>query len=125
VGTPRVDDGGARARGPGGVQAVVPDLDYDLTTDSPLINAYAWLRSDALRTLFRERAHLPVAPALDRGRTLLLGGLNRTIGGVLTLSATVDSVAVHGVYVTAAGLVVQAGASGHARASVRQPRRAR
>jgi hypothetical protein len=125
VGTPRVDPGNARGNGteaaPNVARAVVPDLDYDLTTDSPLINAYAWLRSDALRELFRERAHLPVAPALDRGRALLLRGLNRTIGGALTLSGTVDSVAVRGVYVTAAGLVVQASASGHARASVRQP----
>ncbi len=124
VGTPRVAGAGARGpgEGPAVVQVVVPDLDYDLTTDSRLVNAYAWLRSDALRTLFRERAHVPVAPALDRGRALLLGGLNRTIGGVLTLAATVDSVAVHGVYVTQAGLVVQAGASGRARASVRQSR---
>ena len=114
VGTPRLD--AARA------QADVPDLDYDLRTDSRLVEAVVWLRSDALRTLLRERARVPLAPALDRGRTLLLSGMNRTIADVLTLSATVDSVSVHGLYVTQAGLVVQAGASGHARASVRQKR---
>lgn len=114
VGTPRLD----AATG----QLAVPDLDYDLTTDNQLVNAVVWLRSDALRTLFRERARVPVAPALNRGRALLLSGLNRTIGDVLTLSATVDSVAVRGVYVTRPGIVVQAGASGHARASVRQRR---
>lgn len=114
VGTPRLETASG--------QMAVPDLDYDLTTDSPLVNAVAWIRSDALRTLFRERARVPVAPVLDRGRALLLSGLNRKIGDALTLSATVDSVAVHGIYVTTPGLVVQAGASGHARASVRQAR---
>lgn len=111
VGTPRYD----RASG----QIDVPDLDYDLRTDSQLINAYAWLRSDALRTLFRERARVPVAPVLDRGRALLTSGLNRTIGGVLTLAATVDTVTAEAVVVGAHGLVVHAGAAGTARASVR------
>ncbi|HEY0776389.1 MAG TPA: DUF4403 family protein [Gemmatirosa sp.] len=114
VGTPRLDTKAGIVD--------VPDLDYDLRTDSRVLTAAAWLGSDALRTLFRERARVPVAPALERGRTLLLSGLNRTIAGVLTLSATVDSVALHGAYVTAGGLVVQAGATGQARASVRQKR---
>ncbi|MEO7084924.1 MAG: DUF4403 family protein [Gemmatimonadaceae bacterium] len=96
----------------------VPDLNYDLTTNDRLISAYAWLRSDALRTLFRDKASIPVAPVTERGKTLLLAGLNRTIGDVMTLSATVDSVAVHGLYVTRKGLVVRAGASGTARVSV-------
>ncbi|GJG87462.1 hypothetical protein tb265_26430 [Gemmatimonadetes bacterium T265] len=112
VGTPRLD----RSAG----QLVVPDLDYDLATDSRLVNAAAWIGSDALRRLFRERARVPLAPALDRGRALLLSGLNRTVADVLTLSATVDSVAVESVHVTAPGLVVQASASGQARVSVRQ-----
>ncbi len=114
VGRPRID---AR-RG----EVDVPDLDYDLRTNNTLVNAAAWLGSDALRALFRERARVPVAPALERGRALLLSGLNRTIAGVLTLSATVDSVMVQGAYVTAAGLVVQAGATGQARASVHAKR---
>ena len=98
----------------------VPDLHYDLNTDSDLINAYAWLRSDALLAVFRDKAQIPVAPVLDRGRAVLVAGLNRTIGGVMTLSATVDSVAVRGLYVTPLGLMVRAGASGRARVSIRQ-----
>lgn len=112
VGTPRL----VAASG----QLVVPDLDYDLATDSRLLAAAAWLGSDALRALFRERARVPLAPALERGRALLLSGLNRKVGDALTLSATVDSVAVRGVYVTAPGIVVRAGATGQARVSVRQ-----
>jgi hypothetical protein len=101
---------------------VVPDLDYDLTTDNQLINAYAWLRSDALLELLRDKARVPVAPVIDRGRTLLVNGLNRTIGGVLTIKATVDSVDVRALYVTTPGLVVRASASGTARVLVRQKR---
>lgn len=115
VGTPRYD---AR-RG----QIVVPDLDYDLETDSDLINTFAWLRSDELLAAFRERAQVPVAPVVERGRELLTRGLNRTIGDALTLSATVDSVTVQGLYVTIPGLVVRAGAYGRARVTVRQQAR--
>ncbi|MBV9773475.1 MAG: DUF4403 family protein, partial [Gemmatimonadetes bacterium] len=114
VGTPRYDAGSG--------QVMVPDLDYDLQTDSELINAFAWLRSDDLLTLFRDRARVPVAPVLERGRSLLTRGLNRTVGGALTLSATVDSVDVRGLYVTGPGLVVRAGAAGKARVAVRRRR---
>ena len=112
VGSPAYD---ARAG-----QIAVPDLDYDLETDNDLINAYAWLRSDDLRATFREKARIPAAPVLDRGKQLLLAGLNRKIGDALTLSATVDSVAVRGMYVTTPGLLVRAEASGTADVSVKQ-----
>jgi hypothetical protein len=112
VGTPHYDAGLGQIR--------VPDLDYDLETDSHLVNAIAWIRSDALRTLFRENARVPVAPVLERGRALLTEGLNRRIGRSVTLSATVDSVSVDGLYVTRAGLVVRAGASGNAHVEVRE-----
>jgi hypothetical protein len=111
AGTPRYDAARREVR--------VPDLDYDLDTDDRLVNAYAWLRSDDLRTMLRERARLPVDSALSRGRQLLLSGLNRQLGESLTLAATVDSVAVTGLYVTRDGLVVRADATGNARVSVR------
>lgn len=98
----------------------VPDLNYDLTTDDAMVSAYAWLRSDDLRALFRDKAHVPVTPVIERGKTLLLAGLNRTIGDVMTLSATVESVAVEGLYVTRSGILVRADASGTARVSVRE-----
>ena len=101
-------------------EIAVPDLDYDLDTDSQLINTYTWLKSDDLRATFREKAHVPVAPVLARGKDLLLQGLNRKIGDALTLSATVDSVAVRGLFVTRAGIVVRAEASGQAAVAVRQ-----
>lgn len=101
-------------------EITVPDLDYDLETDNDLINAYAWLRSDALRATFRERARIPTAPVIDRGRQLLTAGLNRKIGDAVTLRATVDSVAVRGMYVTMPGLLVRVEATGTADVSVQQ-----
>ncbi len=98
----------------------MPDLDYDLHTASPLINAYSWLASPALRLLLRDRAILPEGQALDRGRELLLEGLNRKIGDAMTLAAGIDSVAVRGVYVTRRGLVLRAEAMGHATAAVKE-----
>lgn len=102
------------------LQIAVPDLDYSLDTDSKLIDSYVWLASDSLRALLRATAQVPVMPALELGRAMLTSGLNRTIGDVLSLAATVDSIAVRGVYVTRAGLVVHAGAMGSARVSIRQ-----
>jgi hypothetical protein len=98
----------------------VPDLDFDLDTDSKLVSGYAWLRSDELRATIREKAHVPVQPALTKGRELLLSGLNRKLGDAVTLSATVDSVAVKGVYVTRDALIVRAEATGQAGVEVKQ-----
>ena len=61
-----------------------------------------------------------MASALERGRALLLEGLNRTIGDAVTLSATVDSVAVRGLFVTRDGVLVRAEATGRAGVSVKQ-----
>jgi hypothetical protein len=98
----------------------VPDLDFDLDTDSKLVSGYTWLRSDELRATIRERARVPVEPALAKGRELLLSGLNRKLGDAVTMSATVDSVAVKGLYVTRDALVVRAEATGQARFTVKQ-----
>ncbi len=111
VGTPALD----RERR----EITVPDLDYDLNTDNQLINAYAWLRSDALRSTFREKARVPVDPTIERGKALLLKGLNRQIGSAVSLAATVDSVALRALYATRAGLIVRAEARGQAALSVR------
>jgi hypothetical protein len=97
----------------------MPDLDYDLESDNRLLNMYAWVRSDAMRSILRDKADVPVGPAIERGRALLIAGLNRRIGDALTLTARVDSVAVRGLYVTRAGIVVRAEARGRARVAVR------
>jgi hypothetical protein len=112
VGTPQVD--GARS------MIAVPDLDFDLQSDSKLLQTYSWLKSDDLRAELRKRARISMRPALDRGRALLLEGLNRKIGDALTLTATVDSVAERGLFVTRDGLIVRAEASGRAGVSVKQ-----
>ncbi|MDB4917796.1 MAG: hypothetical protein JWM95_5440 [Gemmatimonadetes bacterium] len=101
-------------------QVLFPDLDFDLDTDSKVLQTYSWLRTGNLRKELRKRARIPVTAALDKGRALLLDGLNRKIGDAVTLSATVDSVAVRTLFVTRDGLVVRAEARGHAGVSVRQ-----
>lgn len=112
VGTPAYDT--ARR------EITMPDLDYDLATNDALINTYAWLRSDAMRATFRDKAHLSADSALARGRTLLMAGLNRRIGDAVTLNATVRSVAVRGLFVTRGGIVVRGDATGKAGVAVRQ-----
>ena len=112
IGTPQID----RTRS----MIAVPDLDFDLQSDSKLLQTYSWLKSDDLRSELRKRARISVTPALDRGRSLLLEGLNRKIGDALTLTATVDSVAERGLFVTRDGLIVRAEATGRAGVSVKQ-----
>lgn len=99
---------------------LVPDADFDLTTNNQLLQAYAWLRSDILRTTLRRNAQWSAAPAIDRGRDLLRQGLNRRIGEAMRLSAKIDSVSVTGLYVTRDGLVVRGEAMGRAGVSVVQ-----
>ena len=101
-------------------EITVPDLDFDLRSNSKLLKSYAWLKSDALRKELRHRARIGTGPVLERGRALLLEGLNRKLGDAVTLSGTVDSVAMRSLFVTRDGLVVRAEASGAAGMSVRQ-----
>jgi len=101
-------------------EVLVPDLDYDLRTDDKLINTYAWLKADDLRAMFRQRAKFSVSEAIDKGKEMLLIGLNRKIGDAMTLGATVDSVAVKGLFVTKNGLIVRGEATGQARVAVHQ-----
>ena len=35
-------------------EVMMPDVDFDLTTDNQLLTAYAWLRSDVLRATLRQ-----------------------------------------------------------------------
>jgi hypothetical protein len=101
-------------------EVTVPDLDYDLRTDDPLLRTFSWLKTNDLRAFFRNKARVPEAILLDKAKSLLLRGLNRQVGSALTLSATVDSVAVQGLYVTPKALVARAQASGNASVMVKQ-----
>ena len=112
VGTPRIDHAHE--------EITVPDLDFDLQSDSKFLQTYSWMKSEGLRAELRKRARISIVPVLARGRALLLEGLNRKIGDALTLSASVDSVAVRGLFVTRDGLTVRAEAKGQAGVSVKQ-----
>jgi hypothetical protein len=115
VGTPSLDTL------PGKVpkhEIVMRDLDYDLATTNPLLQTYAWLRSDDMRSTFRDHAHIGVDTALGKGRELLASGLNRKMGDA-TLSAQVNTVAMRGLFVTRAGLIVRGEATGNASITMR------
>ena len=112
IGTPRIDHAHD--------ELVVPDLDFDLRTDNPLLQTYSWLKSANVRKELRKRVRIPTAPALATGREFLTKGLNRKLGDDATLSGTVDSVAVRGVFVTRDGIIVRAEAFGGAGLSVKQ-----
>jgi hypothetical protein len=101
----------------------IPDLDYDLDTDDEVVDAVAWVKSDDLRALLREKVRIPVGPVLDRGKEILTAGLNRTIGTSLTLTAKVDSVAVRELYVRRPGIIVRAQARGKAKVAVLRKKR--
>ncbi|MEO7456352.1 MAG: DUF4403 family protein, partial [Gemmatimonadaceae bacterium] len=101
-------------------ELAVPDLDYDLRTGSKVLSTFSWLKSEDLKKELRNRAHIPVTAALDRGRDLLLQGLNRKLGDDVLLTGTVDSVAVKQLFVTRDGLVVRAEATGRAGMAVKQ-----
>jgi hypothetical protein len=101
-------------------EVTIPDLDYDLRTDDPLLRTYSWLKSDDLRSYFRQKARVPESVVLDRAKSLLLLWLNRQVGNAMTLSATVDSVSVRGLYVTPTAMIARAQASGHAAVAVKQ-----
>ena len=111
-GTPLLDN----ARG----ELSVPDLDFDLRTGSSILTTYSWLKSDDLRKELRTRAHISVTAALDKARELLRQGLNRKLGDEVTLSGTVDSVAIQRLFVTRDGLIVRAEATGRAGMAVKQ-----
>jgi hypothetical protein len=112
IGSPRIDH----------VRNVVtvPDLAFDLRTNSKLVQSYTWLNSTDLRTELRARSRISILPALTKGRDLLREGLNRKLGDAVTLSGSVDSVTVRGLYVTRDGIVIRAEASGSAGMSVKQ-----
>jgi hypothetical protein len=99
-------------------EILIPDLDYDLDTDDNVVDAVAWVKSDDLRAMLRDRARIPVGPVLDRGKDILTAGLNRTVGESFTLAAKVDSVAVRDLYVRRPGIIVRAAARGKARVAV-------
>jgi hypothetical protein len=116
IGTPSLDTLPGRAPRH---EIVMHDLDYDLATTNPLLSTYSWLRSDAMRSTFRDHAHIGVDSALLRGRDLLANGLNRRMGDA-TLRARVNSVAIRGLFVTRASIVVRAEATGTASVSMSQ-----
>lgn len=91
----------------------VPDLDFDIASSSLLVRGLDWLRHDDFVSWMRDQARWPVDDAVDRGRELLLEGLNRDLSDAVRLTGQVESVVPLAVLPDPRALRVQA----HARAS--------
>ncbi len=60
-------------------QILIPDLAYDLHTNSMLVKGLAYLGDDQIRDALRQYARFPITGHLDRLRTLAVKGMNREL----------------------------------------------
>lgn len=110
TGTPRLD------RGTGEIS--IPDLDFDVHTRDLVLAAEAWLGGGGLRSVLRERAQWPAAPAVAWIRSRLQDGLNQDLSADLRVQGHIDEVRLDGIRATREALIVRASARGSAAVQV-------
>ncbi|MDF1505831.1 DUF4403 family protein, partial [Roseisolibacter sp. H3M3-2] len=98
----------------------VPDLDFVVDVDHPLVRGLDWLRHDELRDLLRARARWPAAALVDSARVRLERALNRDLTQGVSLAAEVPTARVLAVYAAREGVVLRAEAQGEASLRVRR-----
>lgn len=86
TGTPTLDSGDR--------VIAVPDLDFDVATQSVVLEAASWVRGLGLRQLLQERARWPAAQAEDWLGEWLRKGINREVSSALLIRGNVDGVSV-------------------------------
>jgi len=96
----------------------IPDLDFDVHTRDLVLAAETWLGSGRLRSVLRERAQWPAAPAVDWIRGRLLDGLNQDLSADLRVEGHIDQVRLDGIRATREALFVRASATGAAAVQV-------
>jgi hypothetical protein len=116
VGTPQFD--------PATRQVHVPDLDFDVASESIRIKGLAWLARDQAVQFLRERARFPIGDPVRLGYRYLTEGLNRNLSDDVRLSGEVLSVAPLDVHATKRVLYVRAIAEATARLTIREADRA-
>lgn len=112
VGTPRFD--------PDTRQVWVPDLDFDVASESIRVRGLAWLARDQAVGFLRERARFPIGDPVRLGHQYLAEGLNRNLSDDVRLSGEVISVAPLDVHATQRVLRVRAIAEAAARLTIRE-----
>jgi hypothetical protein len=98
----------------------VPDLDFAVDVDHPLVRGLDWLRHEELHDALRARARWPAAALVDSARVRLERALNRDLTQGVRLSAAVPEARVLAVYAAPGAVVLRAEARGRAALNVRR-----
>lgn len=102
-------------------QLLIPDLDYDLRTNSLLVRGLAFLGDDQIRDALRRYARFPVEGHLDRLRALAVRGMNRELTQGVQLVASLEPVERVRVRATRTSLRLHADARGDLRLDIDRP----
>lgn len=98
----------------------VPDLDFAVDVEHPLVRGLDWLQHETMRDALRARARWPAAALVDSARVRLERALNRDLTQGVRLSATVPEARVLAVYPQASAVVLRAEARGRVALTVRR-----
>lgn len=93
----------------------VPDLDFDVASQSLLVQGMDWLAHPGVVETLRERARWEVADVLALAEKQINRGLNRELSDDVRLIGSVESIDVTGLYPQRDRLVVHAKATARAR----------
>ncbi len=99
-------------------QILIPDLAYDLHTNSMLVKGLAYLGDNQIRDALRQYARFPITGHLDLLRTLAVKGMNRELTKGVELVASLEPVERVTVHATRAALILNASARGTLRLDI-------
>jgi hypothetical protein len=102
-------------------QLLIPDLDYDLRTNSLLVRGLAFLGDDQIRDALRQYARFPIEGHLDRLRGLAERGMNRDLTRGVQLIASLEPAERVRVRATRGALRLHADARGELRLDIDRP----
>lgn len=102
-------------------QILIPDLAYDLHTNSLLVKGLAFLGDDQIRDALRQYARFPITGHLDKLRTLAVKGMNRELTKGVALVASLEPVEHVTVHATRAALILNASARGSLALDIDKP----
>jgi hypothetical protein len=92
----------------------IDDLDYSVQTRNVLVNAYDWIKHDALRSQFRAHAHWSAGDWLEKARAGLSKLLTSDLGHGVRLAGSVTSVRPTAIIATQNELAIYVDISGDA-----------
>ena len=102
-------------------QLLIPDLGYDLRTNSLLVRGVAFLGDNQIRDALRQYARFPIQGQLDQLRLLAVRGMNRNLTQGVALVASLEKVESITVRATRSALRLTADTNGELRLEVFRP----